>query len=68
MGDNARVRISAKTDYAVRAVAELAAAAPGEPVDVIRAVDGPLAAVSGERPQNLSYGELTRDEDAWLTR
>jgi Rrf2 family protein len=100
------VRISAKTDYAVRAAAVLAAAPEGETVkaerissaqniphnflenilsemrhagivqsrrgpdggfllarpaaeisiaDVIRAIDGPLAGVSGERPQNLEY-------------
>jgi Rrf2 family protein len=112
------VRISAKTDYAVRAVAELAAAPPGEPVkaervataqgiplnflenilgelrvanvvqsrrgpeggfllarpaaeisiaDVIRAVDGPLAAVSGERPQNLEYsGPAAPLREVWI--
>jgi Rrf2 family protein len=101
------VRVSAKSDYAVRAAAELAAAqAGGMPVraeaiataqsipqrflenilsdlrhagiatsqrgaegghrlarpaneitvaDVIRAVDGPLAAVRGERPESVSY-------------
>jgi Rrf2 family protein len=102
------VKISAKTDYAVRAAAELAAAQhTGAPVraeaiataqgipqrfleniladlrhagivqsirgaegghrltrpaeditvaDVVRAVDGPLAAVRGERPESVSYG------------
>jgi Rrf2 family protein len=101
------VRISAKTDYAVRAAVELAAAPPGGLVkaeriaeaqeiplnflenilaqlrqarivesrrgpeggyllaapadditiaDVIRAIDGPLAGVSGRRPQDLEYG------------
>lgn len=112
------MRISAKTDYAVRAVAELAAATPGQPVkaeriataqsiplnflenilgelrvssivqsrrgpeggfllarppgeisiaDVIRAVDGPLAAVGGERPQNLSYeGPAAPLREVWI--
>jgi Rrf2 family protein len=100
------VKVSAKADYAVRAVAELAAAQPGGPMkseaiataqaipqrflenilsdlrhaglvasqrgaegghklakpaaeitvaDVIRAVDGPLAAVRGERPESVNY-------------
>jgi len=104
---NARVKVSAKADYAVRASAELAAAQHiGAPVraeaiataqgipqrflenilsdlrhgglvqsvrgaegghrlsrpaneitvaDVIRAVDGPLAAVRGERPESVTY-------------
>jgi Rrf2 family protein len=107
MVHNARVKVSAKADYAVRAAAELAAAQPGgAPVraeaiatsqaipqrflenilsdmrhaglvtslrgaegghrlsrpaaeitvaDVIRAVDGPLAAVRGERPETVNY-------------
>ena len=104
---NARVKVSAKADYAVRAAAELAAAqdtgslvraetiatAQGIPqrflenilsdlrhaglvqsqrgaegghrlnrpaaeisvADIIRAVDGPLAAVRGERPESVTY-------------
>jgi Rrf2 family protein len=112
------VRISAKTDYAVRAAAELAAAEPDTPVkaervaeaqgiplnflenilgqlrqaqivqsrrgpeggyllarpaaeiaiaDVIRAIDGPLAGVSGERPQNLEYpGPAEPLRDVWI--
>ena len=100
------VRISAKADYAVRAMAELAASPPGQPVkaealaasqdiprnfldnilselraaglvrtlrgpeggrcsvgrpseitlaEVLRAVEGPLAAVRGVRPEELEY-------------
>lgn len=112
------MRISAKTDYAVRAAAELAAAEPDRPVkaervaeaqgiplnflenilgqlrqaqivqsrrgpeggyllarpaaeisiaDVIRAIDGPLAGVSGERPQNLEYaGAAEPLRDVWI--
>lgn len=112
------MRISAKTDYAVRAMAELAAREPEWPVkaerlaeaqgiplnflenilgqlrqaqfvtsrrgpeggfllarpaaeitlaDVIRAIDGPLAGVGGERPQNLSYqGAAEPLRDVWV--
>jgi Rrf2 family protein len=112
------VRISAKTDYAVRAAAELAAAEPGKPLkaeriaeaqgiplnflenilgqlrqaqivqsrrgpeggyllarggdeisvaDIIRAIDGPLAGVSGVRPQNLEYaGPAEPLRDVWI--
>jgi len=111
------VRVSAKTDYALRAMAELAAAPPG-PVkgerlaslqeiplkfleniltelrraelvatqrgaeggyrlarpaeeialaDVIRAVDGPLANVRGERPDGVAYaGAAGPLQDVWL--
>jgi Rrf2 family protein len=105
-GQNRRMRLSAKADYALRAAAELAGAAGEGPVkgervaaaqeippkflenilialrhaglvrsqrgaeggywlarppeeitlaDVIRAVEGPLASVRGERPEALSY-------------
>jgi Rrf2 family protein len=112
------VRISAKTDYAVRAAVELAAAPDGEVVkaeriaeaqqiplnflenilaqlrqarivesrrgpeggyllaapasqitiaDVIRAIDGPLAGVSGRRPQDLSYaGTAEPLREVWV--
>ena len=111
------MRISAKTDYALRAMAELAAAPPGpvkgerlassqeiplkfleniltelrraelvatqrgaeggyrlaRPADeitlaeVIRAVDGPLANVRGERPDVVSYsGAAEPLQDVWL--
>jgi Rrf2 family protein len=112
------VRISAKTDYAVRAAAELAAREDAWPVkaeavaesqdiplnflenilgqlrqarivesrrgpeggyllarppaeitlaDVIRAIDGPLAGVSGERPQNLHYaGAAEPLREVWV--
>jgi len=112
------VRVSAKVDYAVRAMAELAAAEPGVPVkadrlaeaqdipaafldnillslrnaglvesrrgpegghrlarpgehisvaDVIRAIDGPLAGVSGQRPEALSYsGAAAPLRDVWV--
>ena len=112
------MRISAKTDYAVRAAAELAGAEPDRPVkaervadaqgiplnflenilaqlrqaqivqsrrgpeggyllarppgeisiaDIIRAIDGPLAGVSGERPQNLEYaGPAEPLRDVWI--
>ncbi|MGE5690305.1 MAG: RrF2 family transcriptional regulator [Pseudomonadota bacterium] len=111
------MRVSAKTDYALRAMAELAAAPPG-PVkgerlasaqgiplkfleniltdlrraglvatqrgaeggyrlarpadaialaDVIRAVDGPLANVRGERPDTVTYtGAAAPLHDVWL--
>ena len=111
------MRVSAKTDYALRAMAELAAAPPG-PVkgerlaslqeiplkfleniltelrraelvatqrgaeggyrlarpaeeislaDVIRAVDGPLANVRGERPDVVTYaGAAAPLQDVWL--
>jgi Rrf2 family protein len=112
------VRISAKTDYAVRAAVELAAAPEGGVVkaeriaeaqqiplnflenilaqlrqarivesrrgpeggyllaapaseitiaDVIRAIDGPLAGVSGRRPQDLSYaGTAESLREVWV--
>jgi Rrf2 family protein len=111
------VRVSAKTDYALRAMAELAAAPPGlvkgerlassqeiplkfleniltelrraelvatqrgaeggyrlaRPADeitladVIRAVDGPLANVRGERPDTVAYsGAAEPLRDVWL--
>lgn len=107
--DNARVKVSAKADYAVRAAVELAATREGDPprpvkgdhvaaaqgipikflenilldlrqaglvnsrrgpeggywlarppeqitvADVIRAADGPLASVRGEKPEDLRY-------------
>ena len=112
------MRISAKADYAVRAAAELALAAPGTPTkgehladrqdvplkflenilgamrtagivntrrgaeggyllarpakeitvaDVIRAVDGPLAAVRGEPPEALAYpGAAEHLVEVWI--
>jgi Rrf2 family protein len=112
------VKISAKSDYAVRAAAELAASEPGRPVkaealaraqgipgnflenilaalrnagivrsqrgadggyllardpssvslaDVIRAVDGPLAAVRGEAPEEQAYPGAASDVAAvWI--
>jgi Rrf2 family protein len=119
VGHNARVKVSAKADYAVRAAAELAAAeASGQPVraeaiataqgipqrflenilsdmrhaglvqsqrgaegghrlakpaasitvaDVIRAVDGPLAAVRGERPEPVTYeGPAVALQRVWI--
>lgn len=112
------MRISAKTDYAVRAVAELATAPPGKPIkgerlaeaqdvplkflenilatlrtagivatrrgaeggyllarpateitvaDVIRAVDGPLAAVRGKPPESLEYsGAAAHLVEVWI--
>lgn len=112
------MRISAKTDYAVRAAVELAAvtdehplkseriataqeiplrflenilvqlrqggivvsrrgaeggyrlAAPADEItvaDVIRAIDGPLAAVSGERPEKLVFqGTAEPLRDVWV--
>jgi Rrf2 family protein len=113
------VRISAKTDYAVRAMAELAACCDGDhPVkaerladaqdiplnflenilgqlrqaglvasrrgpeggfllarpaaeiavaDVIRAIDGPLAGVSGRRPETLEYsGAAAPMRETWV--
>ncbi|HEY7438331.1 MAG TPA: Rrf2 family transcriptional regulator [Acidimicrobiia bacterium] len=112
------MRISAKSDYAVRVVAELATAPAGAPVkgerlaisqdmpvkflenilgslrtagivasrrgaeggyllarpateitiaDVIRSVDGPLADVRGQRPEDLEYrGAATRLVDVWI--
>jgi Rrf2 family protein len=112
------VRISAKTDYAVRAAVELAAVTDEHPLkseriataqdiplrflenilvqlrqggivvsrrgadggyrlaqppqeitvaDVIRAIDGPLAAVSGERPEKLEFhGSSEPLRDVWI--
>ena len=112
------MRISAKTDYAVRAAVELAGAPDGSVVkaeriaeaqdiplnflenilaqlrqarivesrrgpeggyvlarppgeitlaDVIRAIDGPLAGVGGERPQDLGYtGTAEPLRDVWV--
>jgi Rrf2 family protein len=112
------VRISAKADYAVRAMAELAAAEPNRPIkaetlaasqdiprnfldnilselrasglvrtlrgpeggsmlarpaeeitvaEVLRAVEGPLAAVRGTRPESLEYpGAATRLPEVWV--
>jgi Rrf2 family protein len=112
------VRISAKTDYAVRAAAELAACGGDRPVkaeriadaqdiplaflenilgelrhagiveskrgpeggfqlarpaaeisiaDVIRAIDGPLAGVAGERPETLEYnGAAASLREVWV--
>ena len=111
------MRVSAKVDYALRAMAELAAAPPG-PVkgeriataqaippkflenilgdlrhgglvvsqrgaeggyrlarpaaeisiaDVIRAVEGPIASVRGDRPEQVSYtGPATALRDVWI--
>jgi Rrf2 family protein len=112
------VRVSAKTDYAIRAALELAAAEEGKPVkgeriataqsiplrflenilmqlrhaglvesrrgaeggyrlakpaadvslaDVIRAIDGPLAGVSGARPETLGFdGVAAPMRDVWI--
>ncbi len=112
------MRISAKTDYAVRAAVELAAVTDENPLkseriaqaqgiplrflenilvqlrqggivvsrrgaeggyrlaqpaqeitvaDVIRAIDGPLAAVSGERPEKLAFeGTAAPLRDVWV--
>ena len=113
----ARVRISAKADYAVRAALELAAASdppvkgerlaesqgiplkflenilgdlrqaglvvsqrgpeggyrlerPGDEIsvaDIIRAVDGPLASVRGERPESMHYaGAAEQLAPVWI--
>ena len=119
MGENRGMRITAKADYAVRAAAELAAAAddgvlvkgeqlarsqsipqnfleniltelrragivrtrrgadggyqlarPAEEItvaDVLRAVEGPLAAVQGNRPESLQYtGAAEHLPDVWI--
>jgi Rrf2 family protein len=112
------VRVSAKTDYAIRAVLELAAADNERPVkgeriataqaiplrflenilmqlrhaglvdsrrgadggyrlarapdevtlaDVIRAIDGPLAGVSGTRPESLQFNGVAEPmRDVWI--
>src|SRR4051794_26776018 len=112
------MRVSAKTDYALRAAVELAAAPEGTPVkgerlstsqsiplrflenillqlrhagivesrrgadggyrlarpaaeitlaDVIRAIDGPLAGVSGQRPETLDFkGRSEPLRDVWV--
>jgi Rrf2 family protein len=112
------VRVSAKTDYAIRAALELAAAEDGRPVkgeriataqaiplrflenilmqlrhaglvesrrgadggyrlarpaadvslaDVIRAIDGPLAGVSGARPETLGFDGVAEPmRDVWI--
>ena len=112
------MRVSAKTDYALRAAVELAAAPEGTPVkgerlatsqsiplrflenilaelrhaglvrsqrgseggyalarpageitvaDVIRAVEGPLASVRGEAPEDVAYGGAAQPlQDVWI--
>lgn len=117
IGENAFVRVSAKTDYAVRAAIELALG-DGEPVtadlvaqrqeipvqflhkiflelqharlvtsqrgpegghrlarsadeitvaDLMRAVDGPLAAVRGESPESLEYPDSAKSlQQVWI--
>lgn len=112
------MKISAKSDYAVRAACELAAGEPGKPIkaetlaqlqgipsnflenilsalrnngivrsqrgavggyllarpaeaitlaDIIRAVDGPLAAVRGEAPEDQNYGgAASKVTDLWV--
>ena len=112
------MRVSAKTDYALRAAAEIAAASGDAPVkgeriavaqdiplrflenilselrnagivesrrgavggyllarpaaeialaDVIRAVDGPLANVGGQRPEQLAYGGSSESyQEVWV--
>lgn len=112
------MKISAKSDYAVRASCELAGAEPGKPIkaetlaqlqgipsnflenilsslrnsgivraqrgavggyflsrpaetislaDIIRAVDGPLAAVRGEAPEDQKYsGAASKVADIWV--
>jgi Rrf2 family protein len=112
------VRVSAKTDYAIRAALELASAEDDKPVkgeriataqaiplrflenilmqlrhaglvesrrgaeggyrlakpadevklaDVIRAIDGPLAGVSGSRPETLGFtGSAESMKDVWI--
>lgn len=112
------MRLTAKADYALRAVAELAASASHRPVktehlaeaqqipaaflvriladlrragvvrsqrgaeggyrlgraadeislaDVIRAVEGPLAEIRGDQPQDLDYsGSATALQDVWI--
>jgi Rrf2 family protein len=112
------MRVSAKVDYALRALAELAAAPPGQPVkgeqlasaqeiplnflenillelrrselvasrrgadggywlgrpaaeislaDVVRAVEGPIASVRGNRPEDVTYtGAATALQDVWI--
>lgn len=117
-GQNASVRISAKTDYAIRAALELAASPEGawiktetvaerqgiplpfllnilaelrtaglvqsrrgaeggyrlaQPAaeikiaDVIRAIDGPLANIAGERPEDVAYaGAAVALRDIWV--
>lgn len=118
MVDNARVRVSAKADYAVRAAVELATAKNGDLVkgeqvaeaqsipikflenilvdlrqagivnsrrgpeggywlarpaaevtvaDVMRAAEGPLASVRGEKPEDLGYaGSAEALRDVWV--
>jgi Rrf2 family protein len=112
------VRVSARADYAIRALLELAAAGPGEPVrgdaiaqaqaipakylenlladlrrsrliasqrganggyrlarpssaitlaDVIRAIDGPLAGVRDDAPEDVAYtGAAASLRDVWV--
>jgi Rrf2 family protein len=117
-GQNGGVRISAKTDYAIRAALELAASPDGAWIktetvaerqgiplpfllnilaelrtaglvqsrrgaeggyrlaqaaaeikiaDVIRAIDGPLANIAGERPEDVAYaGAAVALRDIWV--
>jgi len=74
------MRLSARVDYALRAVVELAASSAGSAVDdpaaarprpvtaeVIRVIDGPLANVRGQRPEELGYqGAAVALQDVWI--
>ena len=63
------MRISAKADYALRAVIELAAAPSGalsareiaDAQEILRVIDGPLAAVRDLPPEQLVYEGAARN-------
>jgi DNA-binding IscR family transcriptional regulator len=76
------MRISARADYALRAAAELAAAGggpvkgdalaaaqaiPAKFLENILAVEGPLASVRGEAPEDVEYPGAAKDlQDIWI--
>jgi DNA-binding IscR family transcriptional regulator len=71
------MKVTAKADYAVRAVLELATADGGSRLarpaklitlaDVMRAIEGPLAAVRDMRPETLSYeGPAEKLPEVWI--
>ena len=56
--------ISAKADYALRALVTLVVR---RPVDVVRGIEGPLAEVRGLRPEATEYeGAAVHLRDLWV--
>jgi DNA-binding IscR family transcriptional regulator len=57
------MHVTAKADYAVRAVVELS----GSSQDAPRAVEGPLVGVRGQRPEEIEYvGSAESLQQVWV--